>query len=205
MSRIECAWRPCLMLMLMWVVVLPVTAQVAAGASQAGSLIQSDTYRGLVADRRAHRVGDTLTVIVAETASASASANTGDSNGVKVGASGQTPHRTYPYSIGLNGSDDGQGETSRSGALNALLTVRVVGIDPDGLLRVRGERTVVVNGEKQRIALEGLVREQDILASNIIPSSRISDAHIEFTGQGDVSEAQKRSVIYRFMKWLRLL
>lgn len=169
------------------------------------SLIQPDAYRGLVADRRAHRVGDTLTVIVVEAASASATANTGNANALQLGVQGQTPHRTYPYSLGITGSDQGQGETSRSGALNAQLTVRVVSIDPDGLLHVRGEQTVVVNGEKQRIALEGLVREEDILASNLIPSNRISDAQIEFTGHGDVSEAQRRSVIYRFLKWLRIL
>lgn len=183
---------------------LPAVAN-AARAPQTGSLIQPDDYRGLVADRRAHQVGDTLTVIVSETTSASASAKTGDSNGVQIGAQGQTPHRNYPYAVGLSGNDQGQGATSRSGALNALLTVRVVSVDQNGLLHVRGEQTMVVNGEKQYIALEGLVREQDILASNIIPSSRISDARVEFTGQGDVSEAQKRSIVYRFLKWLRLL
>lgn len=171
----------------------------------ADSLIQPSTYRGLVADRRAHRVGDTLTVVVVEAASASATANTGNANSVQIGAQGQTPHRSYPYSIGFTGSDQGQGETSRTGALNAQLTVRVVGIESDGLLQVRGEQTVVVNGEKQRIALEGLVREEDILASNVIPSNRISDARIEFTGHGDVSQSQRRSIIYRFLKWLRVL
>lgn len=180
-------------------------AQQTPSMLQSDSLIQPDTYRGLVADRRAHRVGDTLTVVVVEAASASATANTGNANALQLGVQGQTPHRTYPYSLGITGSDQGQGETSRSGALNAQLTVRVVSIDPDGLLRVRGEQTVVVNGEKQRIALEGLVREEDILASNLIPSNRISDAQIEFTGHGDVSEAQRRSVIYRFLKWLRIL
>lgn len=180
-------------------------AQQTPSMPRSDSLIQPDTYRGLVADRRAHRVGDTLTVVVVEAASASATANTGNANALQLGVQGQTPHRTYPYSLGITGSDQGQGETSRSGALNAQLTVRVVSIDPDGLLRVRGEQTVVVNGEKQRIALEGLVREEDILASNLIPSNRISDAQIEFTGHGDVSEAQRRSVIYRFLKWLRIL
>lgn len=180
-------------------------AQQASPMPRSDSLIQPDAYRGLVADRRAHRVGDTLTVIVVEAASASATANTGNANALQLGVQGQTPHRTYPYSLGITGSDQGQGETSRSGALNAQLTVRVVSIDPDGLLHVRGEQTVVVNGEKQRIALEGLVREEDILASNLIPSNRISDAQIEFTGHGDVSEAQRRSVIYRFLKWLRIL
>lgn len=182
-----------------------VMAQPITPATQGDSLIQPDTYRGLVADRRAHRVGDTLTVIVVEAASATASADTGSANALQIGAQAQTPRRTYPYSIGLSGADNGQGETSRTGALSAQLAVRVIAVDANGLLRVKGEKTVVVNGEKQRIALEGLVREEDILASNVIPSNRISDAHIEFTGHGDVSKAQRRSIIYRFMKWLGLL
>lgn len=180
-------------------------AQQATSVASAGSMIQPDNYRSLVADRRAHRVGDTLTVIVVETASATASANTGDTHAVQLGATAQTPHRTYPYTLGLNGSDQGQGTTSRAGALSAQLTVRVIGVEPDGLLRIRGEQSVVVNGEQQRIALNGLVREEDILASNVIPSNRISDAQIEFTGKGDVSEAQRRSIVYRFLKWLRIL
>jgi flagellar L-ring protein FlgH len=180
-------------------------AQASPPAAQGDSLIQPGTYRSLVADRRAHRIGDTLTVVVVEAASASATANTGSANAVQLGLQGQTPRGTYPYGIGLSGSDQGQGATSRTGALNAQLTVRVIGIDSDGLLRVRGSQTVVVNGEKQKIALEGLVREQDILASNVIPSNRISDAQIEFTGHGDVSQAQRQSIIYRFLKWLRLL
>lgn len=183
----------------------PAMAQETMPVPSADSLIQPNNYRGLVADRRAHRIGDTLTVIIVEAASASATANTGAANAVQIGAQGRTPHRTYPYSIGLTGSDQGQGQTSRTGALNAQLTVRVVGIEKDGLLRVRGEQTVVVNGEKQRIALDGLVREEDILASNLIPSNRISDAQIEFTGHGDVSESQRQSIIYRFLKWLRVL
>lgn len=203
--RAELTTRVISVLLLAFAAGLPAAAQQISSPTASGSLIQPDTYRSLVADRRAHRLGDTLTVIVVEAASASASANTDGSNSVQLAAHAQTPLRTYPYALGLSGSDQGQGMTSRSGALNAQLTVRVVDIESDGLLRVRGEQTVVVNGEKQRIALTGLVREEDILASNIIPSNRISDAQIEFTGHGDVSEAQRRSVIYRFMKWLRLL
>jgi flagellar L-ring protein precursor FlgH len=113
-----------------------------------GSMIEPDGYRGLAADRRAHRVGDTLTVV---------------------------------------------------------LTVRVTDVESDDMLRVRGEQTVIVNGEKQHFSLTGLVRSEDISATNVILSSRISEADIEFTGQGDVSEAQRRSVLYRIARWLRLI
>ena len=107
--------------------------------------------------------------------------------------------------IGLSGQDTGQGNTSRAGMLQAQLAVRVVAVDPNGMLQVRGEQNVVINGERQQFLLTGLVRPEDIAADNTITSTRISDATIEFTGQGDVSEAQRRSVLYRLARWLHLI
>jgi flagellar L-ring protein precursor FlgH len=49
------------------------------------------------------------------------------------------------------------------------------------------------------------VRTEDISAANTILSNRISEANIEFTGQGDVSEAQRRSILYRITHWLGLI
>jgi flagellar L-ring protein FlgH len=177
----------------------------AAQSQSSGSMIQPDSYRALTADRRAHAVGDMLTVVVVETAHASVSANTDGSHDLQLAAQARTPRGSYPYSFGLGGSDQGEGLTSRAGTLQAQLAVRVTEVDPSGLLHVRGEQSVTINGEQQHIALNGLVREEDILASNLIPSNRISDAQIEFTGQGDVSETQRHGAIYRFLKWLRLL
>ncbi|RDD81420.1 flagellar basal body L-ring protein FlgH [Dyella tabacisoli] len=168
-------------------------------------MVNPDSYRGLAADRRAHLVGDTLTVVVTETAQASASANTDASSGVQLGANTQTYRASHNYGVGLSGSDAGQGRTSRVGMLQAQLTVRVVDLEGDGMLRIRGEQTVVVNGEKQQFALTGLVRAEDISATNVIVSNRISEAKIEFTGQGDVSESQRRSILYRITRWLHLI
>ena len=63
-------------------------AQETMPAPSADSLIQPNSYRGLVADRRAHRLGDTLTVIVVEAASASATANTGAFDHAEVNLTG---------------------------------------------------------------------------------------------------------------------
>lgn len=170
-----------------------------------GSMINPDTYRSLAADRRAHQVGDTLTVVVTETATATASANTDADSGVKLGASTQTRFGTHSYGVGLSGSDAGQGQTSRAGTLRAQLAVRVVAVEGDGMLRVHGAQMVVVNGEKQSFTLTGLVRSEDISAANTILSNRISEANIEFTGHGDVSESQRRSILYRITRWLGLI
>lgn len=189
------------LLCLAWMLVIPaVHAQTSPG-----SMIDPDDYRGLTADRRAHRPGDTLTVLVTETSRASASANTDAGSGVQLGATTQTRFGRHDYGVGLSGDNAGQGKTSRVGTLQAELAVRVVGVDDSGLLRIHGEQLVVVNGEKQHFTLTGLVRSEDISAANTISSNRISEANIEFTGQGDVSEAQRRSILYRITHWLGLI
>ncbi|XRD81111.1 flagellar basal body L-ring protein FlgH [Dyella halodurans] len=170
-----------------------------------GSMIEPDAYRGLAADRRAHQVGDTLTVVVTETAQASASANTDSDSNVQLAANTQNRSAQHNYGVGLAGSNAGEGKTTRAGMLQAQLTVRVIAVEGNEMLRVRGEQTVVVNGEKQHFALTGLVRAEDISTTNVILSNRISEANIEFTGQGDVSEAQRRSILYRIARWLRLI
>lgn len=187
---------------LAWLLLAPLTAH---AQTSSGSMINPDTYRGLAADRRAHLPGDTLTVLVTEAAVATASANTDANSAVKLAANTQNRFGVYNYGIGLSGSDAGQGQTSRAGTLRAELAVRVLSVEGDGLLRIHGEQTVVVNGERQRFTLTGLVRAEDISATNTILSNRISEANIEFTGHGDVSESQRRSILYRITRWLGLI
>jgi len=170
-----------------------------------GSMIDPDAYHGLAADRRAHQVGDTLTVVVTETARATASANTDASGAVQLGANTQTHNGSHTYGLGLSGEDAGQGNTTRAGTLQAQLAVRVVAIEGDGMLRIHGAQTVMINGEKQHFALTGLVRSEDISTNNTILSNRISEANIEYTGQGDISAAQKHSILYRITRWLGLI
>ena len=178
---------------------------VGSAQDRGPGMIDPHTYHGLAEDRRAWRIGDTLTVLVVETSRASAAANTDSSNDVRLAGSANGTHSTHAGSIGLSGSDTGAGQTTRSGALQAQIAVRVVGVDPVGTLMVHGEQSVVVNGETQRIAIDGAVRPEDISSGNTIASNRISEARIEFTGRGDVSAPQRRSIIYRISKWLGLL
>jgi len=170
-----------------------------------GSMIDPDTYRGLAADHRAHEVGDTLTVVVTETATATASANTDAGGSVKLGANTQTHNGTHTYGLGLSGDDAGQGNTTRAGSLQAQLAVRVTAIEGDGMLRIHGAQTVAINGEKQQFVLTGLVRAEDISPDNTIRSNRISEANIQYTGNGDISTAQRHSILYRITRWLGLI
>jgi flagellar L-ring protein precursor FlgH len=176
----------------------------AAEPPRDGSLLDAATYRGLAADRRAYRVGDSLTVLVLETAQAESSAKTGRSTSFDFDASLTTPSETRAGGASTSGSNDGSGRTTRQGRLTAQLTVRVTKVEPSGLLRVAGEQAISINGETQKIVVSGTVRPEDVSSTNAIVSSRLGDARIEYTGKGVVSETQRTNVIYRVLHWLGL-
>lgn len=176
----------------------------AAVASPRSSLIDPATFRGPAADQRAYRIGDVLTVYVLETAHARSQAGTGAERNTDLGIALHAPSTAYEADLGVRNKSNGTAQTQRIGELRAQVSVRVVAVEPNGLLRVSGGQTLAVNGEQQRITLSGLVRPEDITAGNIVWSSRIAEAEVSLSGKGVVSEAQRRSLIARIFQWLGL-
>lgn len=169
------------------------------------SLIRPDSYRSLVADHRAYRVGDVLTVQVLEATRAKSQAATDAGSRLDLDAGLSTPDTRYDATLGLGGTNTAAAQTTRLGELRTQLSARVVAVEVNGDLRIEGEQSLLVNGERQRIRIAGLVRTADIAADNSVWSHRIADAELELAGIGTVSESQRQSVIYRVLKWLRLL
>jgi flagellar L-ring protein precursor FlgH len=89
-------------------------------------------------------------------------------------------------------SFSGSGKVVRRGTLSATLPVRVKQELGNGDLYVEGTKVVMVGDEEHHIYLSGIVRTADIADDNTVPSSRIADAEIEYTGRGDVSDQQRR-------------
>jgi flagellar L-ring protein precursor FlgH len=90
------------------------------------------------------------------------------------------------------GSDfEGDGETNRSGDLTAYITSKITEVLPNGNLRILGVREVTVNNEKQFIHISGVIRSRDISTDNIILSTYIADAKIEYSGKGIIDDRQK--------------
>jgi flagellar L-ring protein precursor FlgH len=168
-------------------------------------LYSSATYDALAADHRALRVGDNLTVVVTEIASATADART--TVGKSASLSGSLDLHGHPNQGSLTASNtfDGSGTTERTDKLLARLTVSVMGIEPNGILRIKGQQEIAINGERQKLSLEGRVRSEDIGPDNTVLSSRLSDARISYTGRGVLNEAQRPGLITRLLSWLRIL
>jgi flagellar L-ring protein precursor FlgH len=152
----------------------------------------------------ARQIGDLITVTINESASTTIGAKTdtkraGDSSfGISSLLGADTSIlRANPNmgaTIGLAGSSassfTGDGSTSRDGSLTAVITCSVVEVMSNGNLRIRGTKEVRVNREIQYLTLEGVVRPRDIRIDNTVQSNLISDARVEFTGNGVVSDKQ---------------
>ena len=189
-----------------WAVVgMAFCAGSSAGAQQRESLVDPASYRGLAADHRARRVGDVITVYVLEATRAKSQAATDASSDLQMNAGLSSPSTQYDATLGISGVNSAGAQTTRVGELSTQISTQVVAIEPEGVLRIAGEQTLTVNGERQRIRLSGLVRPADISADNTVWSNRIAQADLELVGVGTVSESQRQSVIYRLLKWLRLM
>jgi flagellar L-ring protein precursor FlgH len=172
----------------------------------AESLYQEASFQPLIADIKAFKVGDSLTVQVFENSSASTTADTGTrrSNDLSGSVTRNGSRLVGQYGIGIASEFDGGGRTQRTNKLLATLTVSVVEVLANRELRVAGEQLLTVNDEVQKVNLEGRVRPQDISGGNVVLSTRIADARITYVGEGDVSDQAHRSVWRRILDWLGL-
>jgi flagellar L-ring protein FlgH len=179
--------------------VMPATAAGTDGET----LFDSELYKPLVAEEKAFRVGDVLTVIVQESASATSAADSRARRTAGLTAQAST-NRVGPLSVtGSFGTDnDGGGRTQRSGRLLATLSVRITELAANGDLVVRGEQRLSINEEDQTITLTGVVRPRDIGDNNTVASSRIADARITFNGEGFVAEKSKPGWVSRLLTFL---
>ncbi|MDD2502007.1 MAG: flagellar basal body L-ring protein FlgH [Geobacter sp.] len=169
-----------------------------------GSIWQASSI-ALTEDGKARRVGDIVTIIVTETASASKQAATATGRSSQISAG-------IPNMLGLeeskiitsnfadlskllnasaSSSFDGSGSTSRKETLTATISAKVVDVLPNGNLKIEGRRNVKVNYEDQIVTVKGTIRQRDITAENTINSIYVADAQISYSGEGIITDRQK--------------
>lgn len=190
----------------------PPPMQAAAPVQADGSIYHDAQNMELFADPRAHRVGDILTVALVESTQASKKASTTTSKtdkadigapnllGKVITAGGRSA------SFGLDGERkfDGSGSSSQSNQLTGQITVTVAQRLSNGNLMVRGEKWLTINQGQELVRISGIVRPQDIGQDNVVPSTRVADARISYTGRGSLADANSRGWLSRFFnsKWM---
>ena len=178
-------------------------------ATSKGSLVPtsrpaSATHKGLFEERRAVRVGDTLTVMLNETTRASKDIGTNarrlSSNGLNAGFNLSTGSTATPTAIngGLNSNGntnfDSKGGSSASNQFLGTITVTVLEVLPNGNLNVAGEKRLAVGHEEEVIRFGGIV-SPSTLQGNSVLSSQVADARIEYRGVGITDQIQNPGML----------
>ena len=180
----------------------------AEARSNEGSLWTSNAYRSnLFRDPKARYINDIVTIRVAETTQAVASADAKNSKQTSASAGFdnlfgmEKAIKELPTMVsGKGGSSfEGTGSTSRSTTLETNLTARVIDVLPNGYLVVEGKREIHVNNENQSVYLTGVVRPEDISANNIVASSAIAQMTVRLQGKGIVSQPIKPGWLYKVL------
>ena len=171
--------------------------------AQGGGLFVPHASTGLVADQRAHRAGDILTVLLEEVTQASKKANTQTSKGSSVGISPPIlGGKSIKADIELEGSSkfSGGGSSTQQNALSGAMTVIVQQVLPNGLLYIKGDRALSLNQGDEVLRLSGYVRATDVDLNNRVSSLRVANARISYSGHGALSDASEAGWLTRFFQ-----
>lgn len=170
-------------------------------ARPARGSIYTSGMAGYLEDTRAVRVGDIVMVRIDEQANAKGGAST-DLNRQSNRSLGMTAllglvpaiRNSHPninpeqlVSLMSDMNFQGDGQTSRDGVLKGVIAVRVKQQLPNEDLFVEGTKVVMINHEEYHLYISGLIRPTDIEGDNSVPSWRLADAQVEFTGRGDIA------------------
>ena len=155
--------------------------------------IYSTSSPGLFSsDKRAHQVGDILTVQLSETFSSTKSITSQtakeDAIGAEVGPTGILRNFAgVGGNVSKSNSFKGSGSASQSNSLTGFISATVVKVYPNGNLEIKGQKRLRLTDGSEYIRLSGIVRPQDISASNTVSSNLIAEAQIEYVGSGTLS------------------
>ena len=163
-----------------------------------GAIYQAQAYRPLFEDRFARMVGDTLTVNINEKLQASKQASsTADKKGstsFNIATINKIPLSNALRGLALDAKSDhefeGKGDSSANNVFTGAITVTVIDVLPNGNMVVSGEKQIGINQGSEFIRLSGVVNPTTILAGNVVSSTTIADARLEYRGTGYIDEAQ---------------
>jgi flagellar L-ring protein precursor FlgH len=170
-----------------------------------GAIYQAGASRPLFEDRRARYVGDTITVKITESTTASTKSNNklDKSNTATASVTGLKglPGKGL-LGLDLNAQSanafSGKGEAANNNIFTGNMTVTVIDVMPNGNLLISGEKQLAIGHEQEFVRISGVVNPSFVDAFNIVESSKIADARIEYKSSGQVSDGQVMGWLARF-------
>ncbi|WP_150679340.1 flagellar basal body L-ring protein FlgH [Pandoraea pneumonica] len=160
----------------------------------AGSIYQATTATNWFETPVAHRVGDLLTIQVAETTTGTNKAQSNVTRNASVTAKSAKDNGADSllerwFNIGSSASAfQGNGTTSSSSAMTATIAVAIVEVLPNGAYVVGGEKQVMQGRNLETFRFTGVVNKFDIQPGNVVASSKVGQAKVARVEDGQVAD-----------------
>jgi len=140
----------------------------------------------MFSDIKAHNIGDVITVIIVEQTKAEQNSKVENNNSSSMSVEGSTSGNIFSFIPLVGGSSkidtkhDGKEGTAQNEKLVGKVTATITERNDSGMLTIKGRRMLEVNGEKNMMKVEGMVRPKDIMTDNTVYSYNIANAEISY-------------------------
>lgn len=157
-------------------------------------------------DQRANKIGDILTVVIdisdeaalenetTRTRNSEESAGLANLLGYEASLDRLLPTAVDNENL-VGGTADstftGNGSIEREEEITLQLAALITQVLPNGNFAIHGKQEVRVNYEKRIIAIDGVIRPEDVSIDNTISYEKIAEARIAYGGEGHISDVQQ--------------
>ena len=169
-----------------------------------GSLFNPNRSLVLFDDRKAHQVGDVLTITLVE----KTKDKKDDGNPLKKNAKAEIAETNtvlqnrknlnIQNSLQANRRFEGEADAKQSNELKGGITVTVSEVLPNKNLVIRGEKWITLNQGSEFIRITGIVRSEDVAPDNTVQSTRVANSRITYSGSGALAETNTMGWLTRF-------
>lgn len=163
-----------------------------------GSLWTPGEMGELSTDYKARKLNDTVVILVAVQTTAAQSGDVNSSRAFQTssaitGLAGGVDTSPMNPLLAANSSTTlkGAGATDSSTTFQTSMTGRVIAVLPSGNLVLEAQRKIFMNNQHEDVTIRGVVRPNDIGASNTVSSAALSDLEIELKGKGIIADSTR--------------
>ena len=162
------------------------------------------TSYGVFADRKAHNVGDTLTIVISEKTTTTQTKSRKNGKSASTTLNAGTGILDFLTSASAGGSDSwkADGSAKDSSNFSGNIAVTVVEVQPNGNMVVEGTQSIWQNKDEHKITLRGIVRRDDVTYENTVPSTKVADATVRFDGKGPLNAKQRQGILTQILNIL---
>lgn len=180
-----------------------------------GAIFNAKGYRPMFEDRRARYIGDIVTITIAENTTATKAASSSNSkdgaadfstnamlkDNVAIGGSliAKLPFgKLGSFSSSTSSSASDKADENASNVFTGSITATVVEVLPNGYLMVSGEKQVAFDKGTEFVRFSGVINPDTITQGNLVTSTKVADARIEYRTNTKMDAASIASIFTRF-------